>query len=257
MTKEETLLSKHLMELAARARSRGYTVFSDFLGLNEQNIFYHSLSALPNVSYVMYGGYEYAERQMIAFIPDAPYTFEDIQSEFPILDLSVRLPRQGREELTHRDYLGSLMNLGIDRTKIGDILVHGEGAEILCEERMADYLSSELSRVRHTAVNCKIIHPSEIPDAYLTARTSTVQGTVASIRPDSLIAMAFGGSRSSISPLIDAGKVFVNGKQITSAGVHLKEGDIISVRGLGKMRFVKEEGETRKGRVKAVVERYI
>ena len=257
MTREETLLQKHLTDLAMRAQTRGYTAFTDFLGLNEQNIFYHTLPSLPGVSYVMYGGYDYAERQMIAFIPDALYTLEEVRAQFPVTVLSVRQPRTGREDLTHRDYLGSLMNLGINRSKVGDILVHEDGAEILCEQRMAEYLSGELTRVRHTSVTAQITEPETLPAEYLKPRMQQLSGTAASIRPDTLIAMAFGISRSSAAPLLDGGKVFVNGRLITSAGTHLKEGDIISVRGMGRFRFVSAGGETRKGRIKVTLEKYI
>ena len=179
-----------------------------------------------------------AERQMAAFIPDALF----FQQDYPISCIQIRpAAEKFAESLTHRDYLGAILNLGIERSKIGDILVDGKTAHVFCHENMAPFLMQELCRVRHTNVVPKLLE---------------VSGTVSSVRLDSVIALAFSTSRSSIISLIEGGKVFVNGKNILSNGYNLKEGDIVSVRGRGKFRFEEVGGITKKNRYHISLARY-
>ena len=253
MTKEEILLSKHLKDLAESAWQKGIAVFSDFLNLNEQNV-YHSLSnSLSYIHSELFGGYDFAERQMAGFFPDG---FEaGISSAFPIRAVSIR-PQNSKfaEDLSHRDYLGALMNLGIDRSTTGDIVLTEDKAIVFCEDTMAGFICENLTRVRHTSVVCRT---EDMSDLEYQPETQKVCGTVASIRLDSLMALAFRESRSSLTGMIAEGRVFVNGKRITSNAFRLKEGDIISVRGLGRFRYAEEGSGTRKGRLFVRLEKYI
>ncbi len=242
MTKEEELFRKHLSDLADTAWRRGIVTFSEFCGLNELNIFYSSRQDFSAVRAETFGGYDSAERQMIAFIPDAlSYDWH-----FPIAALKISpLNAKFSDDLTHRDYLGSLMNLGIDRSRLGDIAVMQDKAILFCEEKMADYICSELSRVKHTSVNCRICDLSEMD---YRPRSEEISGSVASVRLDSLIALAFHIPRSTASALIEEGRTFVNGRLTSSNGSHLKEGDIISVRGQGRFCLDALQGTSKKGR---------
>ena len=120
MNREEELFKKRLKDLASAADRRGIVVFTDFMNLNELNIFHSCTREFGYVSYQLFGGYEHAERQIAAFLPDAlSYSYD-----FPIISLKIRpLQKKFAEDLSHRDYLGALLNLGVDRSKIGDILV--------------------------------------------------------------------------------------------------------------------------------------
>ena len=119
---------------------------------------------------------------------------------------------------------------------------------------MKELLQDELVRIRHTSVTAK-----EFPleDIEYTPRYEEIRGTAASVRLDSLIALAFSSSRTKLSGLIEAARVFVNGRLITSNGYQPKEGDIISVRGMGKFRFAEEGGRTKKNRQCIVLHKYI
>ena len=125
MNKEETLLQKRLLELSRTAYMRGIVTFSDFLNLNELNILHTTPKNLLQSPYETSGGYGLAERQMVAFLPDALYYA--FQYPFRILEIQP-LNRRFSEELGHRDYLGAVMNLGIERCKLGDIMIDGEKA---------------------------------------------------------------------------------------------------------------------------------
>lgn len=247
---KETLFEKRMKELSKNAYYRGVLTFSDFLDLNEL----HMLQSLPKngsgVKVETFGGYALAERQMAAFIPDALF----FQQDYPISCIRIRpAAEKFAESLTHRDYLGAILNLGIERNKIGDILVEGKTAHVFCHENMAPFLLQELCRVRHTNVVPELLNAlEELPSL----KTEKISGTVSSVRLDSVIALAFSSSRSSMISLIEGGKVFVNGKNILSNGYNLKVGDIVSVRGKGKFRFEEVGGITKKNRYHISLARY-
>ena len=125
MEKEETLLRKRLIELSNTAYQRGLITYSDFLNLNELNILHTTPKDLFPVPYTTFGGYAYSERQMAAFLPDAFSLYmekSEIQNIFPIKIVKITpVHAKFAEELGHRDYLGALLNLGIERSKLGDI----------------------------------------------------------------------------------------------------------------------------------------
>lgn len=251
MEKTEEVLKKHLLDLANGASRKSIVTFSDFLNLNELNIFHNISQKFSYVEWKTFGGYEAAERQIAAFIPDALY----YDWEYPISCLEIRpLNEKFSDALTHRDYLGAILNLGLDRGKLGDILVDEKCAYVFCITAMAEFITRELVRIRHTSVLCKEI---PIKEFHISVKTETIRGTVASVRLDSVLALAFRSSRSSLVGLIEGGRVFVNGKMIVSNGYTLKEGDLVSARGLGKFCYVGMTSHTKKGRCYVEIEKYI
>ncbi|MBD5088066.1 MAG: RNA-binding protein [Clostridiales bacterium] len=247
--KEDMICNKRLQELANHAFYKGYSTYSDFLNLNEQSLFYGLLSELPSVEYSFWGGIDAAERKMLCF------SCEEIRKEnFPLSTVQIA-PSHDKfaEKLSHRDYLGAILNLGIERRKIGDILIQEKIAYIFVEETLTDYLCNSLTKVRHTNVCC-----NKVTNSFsYTQQFQEINGTVSSVRLDSLIALAFRESRSSMVSLISGGKVFVNGRQITSNSYILKNEDIISVRGKGKFLYKEEHGITKKGKVKVILKKYV
>ena len=250
MEKDEFFL-KRIRELANLSYQRDIVTFSDFLNLNEQNMVSSLKRQFPQIVMETFGGYENAERQMVAFHPDAlAFTWE-----YPIDCLKIE-PKAIKfsESLTHRDYLGALLNLGIERSVIGDIVVQEKAAWFFCQNKMTDFFLDNLCRVRHTNILItKVDDPDELPRPKLEA----INGTCASVRLDSLISLAFKASRSSMVSYIEGGQVFVNGKLITSNGYEPKEGDIISVRGKGRCIFDGMSHQTKKGRCGVRILRYI
>ena len=265
MNKEELMLRKHLIDLSNRAFHRNIAIFSDFLNLNELHILHTTPKEILRTRYTSFGGYGLSERQMIAFLPDALYyTQNDSYAggsllpagyEYPIQAVSIRpLHQKFAEDLSHRDYLGSLMNLGMERSKFGDIIVMDKEAIIFLCEEIADYVTDNLTRIRHTSVQCL---KQELRDLSYTPACTELKGTVPSVRLDTVMSVAFPISRSKLTAYITAGKVFVNGKLITSNGFRLEEGNIISVRGLGRISYEGILSETKKGRYYISVRKYI
>lgn len=259
MQKEDQLLEKRLLELSRISYNRDIITYSDFLNLNELNILHTLPKNTLYTGYVTFGGYELAERQIAAFIPDALSLREEkdvasyFEEELRVLQITP-LHMKFAEELTHRDYLGAMLNLGIDRSKTGDILIDDKKAFLFVKPKMSIFLQEELTRIKHTTV---IVEEVPFQTFNYAPRFEEIKGTVASVRLDSLLSIAFSSSRSSLVALIEGGKVFVNGKLITSNGYQIKEDDIISVRGIGKFRFCETLSKTRKNRIYVRILKYI
>lgn len=250
MEKEEFFL-KRIRELANISYQRDIVTFSDFLNLNEQNIIHTQKNKLTGITMESFGGYPQAERKIYAFRTANCYS----DFEYPIDCLKIE-PKAIKfsEKLSHRDYLGALLNLGVDRNTIGDILVNEDAAWVFCQKKMTNFFLENLCRVRHTNINISLVtDPEDLPQPHM----EEISGTCASVRLDSLIALAFQTSRSSMVSCIENGTVFVNGRLITSNGYEPKEGDIISVRGKGRFRFEGTTGTTKKGRVCVHLKKYV
>ena len=251
MNKEELLLQKRLVELSRIAYTREIVTFSEFLNLNELNILHTTPKNMLLSQYKTYGGYGLSERQMAAFLPDALYY--DYQYPIQIIEISP-VNRKFAEELSHRDYLGAVMNLGIERCKLGDILIEDGKAILFAKEELAGYIMEHLNRIRHTTVKTSILPAFE--DSY-EPRYEELKGTVASVRLDTVLSLAYPLSRSKVTGLIEGARVFVNGKLVTSNGYRLKEGDILSVRKMGRIGYNGILSETKKGRYMVSIRKYI
>ena len=245
------MLQKRLIELSKIAYQRDIVTYSDFLNLNELNILHTTPKQEWFSRYETYGGYEYSERQMVAFLPDALC----YENKYPICALKIEpLQRKFSEALSHRDYLGAILNLGIDRCKLGDILIEEYYAIVFAHQSLKNFIMEELTRIRHTSV---CITEIDAEDVSYQPNTKEISGTVSSLRLDSLLSLAFSSSRSKLVAYIENGKVFVNGKLVTSNGYQIKENDIISVRGLGRFQFKEMLSQTKKGRFYIKIHLYI
>ncbi len=245
---DEILLKKRISELRKRAEFSYRTEFTDFLTLSEIDT---AKTVLSGSNHMFYGGHPDTERQMLCIAPDE---VDIIPEMFPICGLSIR-PKHAKfaGDFSHRDVLGSVLGLGLDRDVIGDIFVKDKEAYLLCAERIAVFLTEQLTQVRHTNVVCDF---SENGESEFEKEFQTVARTVSAIRIDSVAAAAFGVSRSSAAAAVSGGKVFINGREIVSPSASVKEQDVISFRGLGKARLKEIGNLTKKGRISVTFERY-
>ncbi len=245
------MLQKRLIELSKIAYQRDIVTYSDFLNLNELNILHTTPKQEWFTCYETYGGYEFSERQMVAFLPDALCC----DKKYPICALKIEpLQKKFAESLSHRDYLGAILNLGIDRCKLGDILIEEDYAILFVHQSLKNFIFEEFHRIRHTSI---MVTEIEVDDISYQPKTKEICGTVSSLRLDSLLSLAFSSSRSKLVAYIENGKVFVNGKLITSNGYQIKEDDIVSVRGLGRFQFKELLSQTKKGRFYVRIHLYI
>jgi len=194
MTDDEKLLKKRFRELHDRAEKRSIPVYSDFLNMAEQDTLL-SLGLYPPPA--LDGGYPGAERAL------ARFGMEDGRFPPPAACLLIS-PRSARfaEKLTHRDFLGALMSLGVRRETLGDIVVTDKSAYLFCLETVADFLCAELREVRKTPVRCE---RTAVPDSLLTPEPEERELVVASKRADALIAAVYKLSRSEAQALFSRG----------------------------------------------------
>lgn len=230
---DKELLKNRFLELSNRAYERNYTTFSDFLNCDEINILYETKLQTP---FHVFGGYNNAERCVASFGNKVSY--------YPIKCVkSQPVQQKFADKLGHRDFLGALMNLGIERHTIGDIIIYDNCAYIFCVEKIANYISSELKRVKHTVV--KNFITENIPE-FLNNLPDEENITVSSIRVDTVTSSVFNLSRNAVSQLINRQMIFINSRTIYKDSILLKQNDVISVRGHGKYIFCKVINETKK-----------
>ncbi|SDW01952.1 RNA-binding protein YlmH, contains S4-like domain [Lachnospiraceae bacterium KHCPX20] len=247
--KDDLFLKRHFMDVAMRLYERGIPIYTDFLDLHEQGILQSLLPSL-HVSVEFYGGFGYAQRQVAVFLQSDAF-FEINDSTYPISALTLK-PKNPRfaENLSHRDYLGALMNLGIERELIGDILIQEDGSAIVfCINRAVDILSG-IHRIRHTEV---IVEETSLCHIDYEPKFREVMLQLASNRIDALLSAAVHRSRKDVNTLLDQGKVFVNAKECYGHNHQLKENDFLSIRGIGKFEIASFLGETKKGKIKVLI----
>ena len=232
------ILEKRFIELANRAEERSYVTFSDFLNMEEKSL----LESLKlNTEHCFFGGYDTAERCVAAF----GYGCEN--AEFPIAIIKAQpVSPKFADKLTHRDFLGSLMGLGIKREVLGDIVLADNVGYIFCLKSIAEYIAQSLDKVKHTTVKCSII--AELPEAAQSVPEEK-QLIAASERLDVIVAAVYGFSRSEVKEFFTNRKIFVNSAQCENFSCIPKAGDIISVRGKGRFVYNGILGNTKKNRL--------
>lgn len=242
-TKELQQLKNRLLELADKSYNRGVYTFTPFLDLTEQQVFHRIAKDVAYAGTGMEGGAPVCDRKMIRFGSPENFGYEE---DYPIACVEIKpaMPKFA-DRLTHRDFLGAAMNLGIERDTIGDIFVQENSGILFCKESIAPYLMENLNQVKHTSVICRI---SDRGIPLQGAQPKEVSVTVSSARIDSVVAKLYDISRSGSLALFRAGKVFVNGIVTENNSYQLREEDAVTVRGYGKFLYYGQTGGTRKGR---------
>ncbi len=244
----DTIMRKRGAELSKQCIVYEKSLFTKFLSPYEQQLIMSKEGKCEGVVRSVWGGYEDAERKMVAF---SPVNMETALSwPFCAVQITASLP----EALTHRDYLGALMGLGIKRETIGDVWVTKSGAELFCTNEMAAFLVSQIEKVGCCSVTATRCEDGFVPGAKKEFKCLCI--TVASNRLDGILAGVLNQSRSSAAEIIQNGKVMVNFVPCENGVKPLKVGDVISVRGFGKMIFDGEVGQSKKGRLKMNIKVY-
>lgn len=247
---DDEFLKKRFTELANRCYRENRYAFTGFLGIGELASFYAVLPSLPPVPYTLYGGTETAERLVLRFGDEETLGYDE---PFPIVFLSVKpLMQKFADDLSHRDILGAVMNLGITREMIGDIYLKDNEAYIVCLSTMVEYIAENLTRIRHTSVVCKQVET--LPEVAVGA-PEELSLSIASERIDGIIAKGFNLSRNEVNELFRKQLVFLNGRLCENNSRMLKKDEQVTVRGYGRLTFREITGTSRKGKMYARVER--
>ncbi len=241
---ERQLTFAHIYDLSSQAEKYDCPIYGDFLSENNAallNVRKHILPMQP----VLFGGYEEAERKMVAFVPSY------MTADFPIIIIKISA-RKGIT-LNHRDYLGSLMGLGIKREKCGDIIINENHCFAFMDSDIARFVDSSLISVGREGVSTSIVSIDEVtlPERKFTQIT----GTVATLRLDSVLTLFIGTGRSHTIDWITAGRVFVDGLCASKPDMRLCDGVVITVRGVGRA-ILEVSGTSRKDRIFITLNKY-
>jgi RNA-binding protein YlmH len=249
--KELLLFQNRVRELANKSLSRNMFTFTDFLGVSEQDVFRRMEREIQFVNWKLWGGAEETDRAVIRFGTPEDLGYEE---PFPIVGIHIQ-PKNEKfaDELSHRDFLGALMHLGIDRGNLGDIRVGVKDAFLFCLEKTADFICTNLDKVRHTAVKCSI-ETEEF--SFLKEEPVGEEILVSSERMDGVLAKVAGLSRAEVLKLFMAGKVYLNGRLSENPGKLLQKGDAVNARGFGKFIYDGLVRETKKGKLSVKILKY-
>ena len=244
---EETAV--RLTDMAEQAQRSQKFRLSDFLDPYGQEIAETVAANYPGLRLDFSGGYRGAERQRALLI----------DSDFggsPSFELAyVKVSWNGQfEHIGHRDVLGAVMSLGFERSRMGDIIMGNAEAGIVTDTRMADYLVENLTQIGHSGVSCQLSELSLIPARE--EKYKELRATVASLRVDSIAAAGYGVSRSKAASDIAADKLKLNWQSVKSASQNVREGDVLSLRGRGRLEVAEVRGQTKKGRIGVLLKRY-
>ena len=246
---EEMLLAKVCDKITA-AENRNVPGATCFLTKREQMLV---SQLLRGVSHRFFGGLETAERAVCCFLPD--YLEEEWLASDSSPVAAVRAVYREEDVLTHRDFLGSLMGCGIKRETVGDIYVRPGCCDFLVTREILPYVLQNLESAGRVKLSL-----SELPLSMLEApeqKVKQIRDTVSSLRLDGVVSSGFSLSRGKAAEAVSAGKVELNYLLCQKGDKAVAEGDIISLRGLGKICLREVGGNTKKGRISILIERYL
>ena len=240
---EEKILLASLLDKEHTCETRGYATSTRFLSMSERALCTEAVHQAGATGHALFwGGYEDAERGIYLFYPD----YMDEESARLSAPLALLRAHKSRSDtLTHRDYLGAILGLGIRREWVGDILVQEHGAYVFCLPSVAPALL-ELEQVGRTGVKAAAVELAAVPVPERKVRPVTF--TVQSARLDAVVSGMFRLSRTSAAAQIRAGAVHLNYTECLRPDAPVAPGDVLSLRGAGKGSVTEVGGMSRKGR---------
>ncbi len=250
MTSEEKLLTAKTEDLFRLCDKYAKPQFSAFLNEAERAYIEKNVGMRAGYNCSFFGGYNNAMRTVFAVFPDWQ---EAENNSFPIK--TIKILKKYKKELTHRDYLGTVLSKGINREQVGDILVNDDTAYIFIMSDIADFVASGIDKIANVGVKVLIedFEDITIPEP----KFQTINTVAASLRLDAVVAAMLRLSRKEASSLILGEKISINHLPCQNVSHILKENDIISVRGSGRFVFLKVEGSTRSDRLHIIVKKFI
>lgn len=254
---EDKMILSQVLEKIEISKSTDKIQYTCFLDMYQVSLVEAFLKRNTIKNYILYGGYEDAERKVLIIYPEK-YDENMLKKNFEKIMQIVRieLPEEEKGKYSHRNYLGGIVKLGLKREKLGDIIVCDDGADIITIEDFSEILKNELhSLTRFERSNISV---KSIKD--LRKREIKVEDTkiiVPSLRLDNFVSDLAKTSRSKAVQIINQERVFINGQNETKVSKQIKLNDIITIRGKGRFVIKAFEGTTRSGRTVVVVERYV
>lgn len=247
---DELVLGKQVLGLARLTWETNRPQITDFFDPYERKIAQSVLGSIPEIGFLSQGGYKQAERVRLIIYPQF-YLMETIKSALRVIEVSGNFSFQ---DVGHGDYLGSILGTGLNRSKIGDLIILEAGCQAVVATEVADYLLNNWTQVGKVTVQAKEIDEGQL--AVEPERIKEITGTVASLRLDAVAAEGYGTSRSKMVREIKADRLKLNWKPVSNPALAVTEGDVLSIRGRGRVVVFKVGGKTRKGRTSLILHRY-
>ena len=254
---EEQLLIAVIQDKISECSNNSVITYTDFLDLNKQSDAVAYACRQSDVKWMLYGGYDDAERKMMIFIP---YYIDDL-IEFLKNDpesapwVAFRADKDNFSTLSHRDYLGALTGMGIKREKLGDIIVDSGGCSFFAKPEIASYIESEFTSAGRGTL--KVRRLPCFNDFSYSKNTKEKLCFVSSLRLDSVVSAVFSLSRTKASDFIEKGFAFVNDRNVLKPDYKVKEKDKIVIKGLGRAILKDGSSKSKKGRVALTAEIFI
>lgn len=229
-------------------KARGRPAFSGFLDEGQQAVLQEALRYKKEAQPLFWGGFPGAERAMLGLFPDY---MDPAPGLFPICAVAFTYRKSDRPG--HRDFLGAMLSLGVERSVIGDIRV-GEGRSVaFVKEEMAAYFADNLQKIGRIGVKAALGAEEPLPGGPTFAE---IKGVAASNRLDCLTAIAARTSREKAGAMVQAGLVQLNHRETLSPSARIEEGDVLSIRGHGKFIIDRLGPQTQKGRLSVQCRKY-
>lgn len=243
-------LAAQMLDLADSARKSRRFAVTGFLDPHGQNVAEIVAANFPSIKVEMNGGFKNAERLRAAFVSDEFYG----QPDFKISGVALVWDKR-YYDIGHRDVLGAFMGLGCTRDIMGDIVFTDEGAQIVVESQMLNFVLSNLTKIGAATVETREVALDELKEKE--QKVKLISSTVAALRLDAVAASGYGVSRSRMADEIKGQNVKLNWQDAKSPSQAVKEGDVISFRGRGRVELSEVRGTTKKGRYAITLKRYI
>lgn len=253
---EERLLIAKLTDKIKECKTKNKIVNTEFLNMHQKNIVQKELNRLKERNYIFFGGYEDAHSEVLVIYP-SKFTEEIISNNLEniIKVIRIKLPKELVGKYEHRNYLSAVMMQGLERERIGDIIVHDDEAYIIVLKENAEYLKNSLQNL--TRFRKSIIETIDYTDIKIKPQEfEEFNIKVASNRIDAMVAEIVKTSRSKAEQYIDDKKVSINYQEESKYTRSVKENDVIVIRGKGKFIIDKIGEKNQKGRLTISIKQY-
>jgi len=255
--KDDKILLAQILDKIEMVEKKNKIEYTDFLDLAQIELVQKFINKIKIENYMVYGGFEQAERKVFVFYPEkfnSTVVEKNLSNIMQII--RIELPDDLKGKYTHRDYLGAVIKLGIERKKVGDIIVDNNGADIIVDKDIVKFLLENLvsltrfSKSTISLQNIDDLRPVEI-------KKEEIEIIVSSMRLDNVISELARCSRNKALEIINMERVFINFECETKKTKQIKSGNMVTIRGKGRF-FVKEiSGQTRSGRTVIKVEKFV
>lgn len=247
---DDRLLANKILDAVEYCKKNFTYKATSFLDPKQQKLVEMLLNKEKNIEHYCESGIENSERKLY-IIYHEDYDKDNIEKPYHILEFSWY--NKSNKKPSHRDFLGSIIGAGIKREMLGDIMLQEESAYVVCSKEVSDFILYNVDRIGSLSVKVQLAEQLNIAEE----NVNIINATVASLRLDSIIGAGFGLSRTKAAELIKSGRVRVNWEEKDLTSKVIKQSDVISIRGKGRIILEEISGNTRKDRIRITIKKFV